>query len=79
MSKDIKTCAICHLKIDDKDNYYLLQSYRLGTYLGKKYYHWKCFNDKIKGDEDMEYMKRHAIKLLDKTNKMVEAQVNGHD
>lgn len=71
MSKDIKICTICHIAINEKDNYYLIQSYKLGTYLGRKHYHWKCFNDKLRGDEELQTIKKKAMKVLDTTDKII--------
>lgn len=43
MSKDEVICSICLKPIEKMESYYLVQSYKLGTFLGRKHYHWNCF------------------------------------
>jgi hypothetical protein len=74
--KDSEICSICLKEITKNDNYYLLQSYKLGTYMGKKYYHWLCFDNKIRGEEDINYLKKQAKTMIEQTNKLLE-QKNG--
>lgn len=69
MSKDEVVCAICLKPIDKKDSYYLIQSYKLGTFLGRKHYHWNCFNEKVEGTQRLT---NKAIDLVNKTTKLLE-------
>lgn len=42
-----KICGICLKPIDDRDDYYLMQSYQFGKYLGRQFYHWRCFMERL--------------------------------
>jgi hypothetical protein len=76
MSKDVKTCGICGRMIDDKEeDYYLLQSYRKGTYLGKMFYHKTCFDGTIDKDKDLREIKKRSKELLNKASIIMEHQM----
>lgn len=63
MSKDEVICSICLKPIDKKDSYYLIQSYKLGTYIGRRHYHWHCFTEKY---ESSNKIINKSIELVNK-------------
>jgi hypothetical protein len=78
MTREIKKCGICGFEIDDrKQDYYLLQSYRQGTYLGKMFYHKSCFDGTIDSDKDLHEIKRKSKELLNKASMIMDHQMQG--
>lgn len=67
-----KMCGICLKDIDiTKDDYCHLEDFHLGKFYMEGYYHTKCYNDKIKGQEDMFAMKKQTMALLKKAGELL--------
>jgi len=69
--KEIKTCGLCNWDISPKDNYVEIIDYHNGVFFMRKYYHTKCFNDKLTDGKDLKKMKQQAFELLSKARGMV--------
>lgn len=65
-------CGICNRIIFRKvDNYCNLLDYFNGKFVQEGYYHTKCYNDKIKGNAELDSMKKKAMALLNKAGEMI--------
>ena len=73
MGTNIKTCVICKNPINTKkDSYCHLIDYNRGQFFMECFYHTKCYNDQIKGQNpDQKAMKVFALKMLSDTNKLL--------
>ena len=65
-------CRICNkLIFFNVDDYCHLLDYYKGKFLREGFYHTKCFNDKIKGNAELDLMKKKAMALLNKAGEMI--------
>jgi len=65
-------CGICNKIIFRKiDNYCNLLDYYKGNFVQEGFYHTKCYNDKIKGNAELDSMKKKTMQLLDGARKML--------
>ncbi len=73
MKPKTEICGLCKMKIFlYKDNYIRLTDFKEGKFFMEGFYHSKCYNDQIKGGKEMKAMKRMAIGLFGRTNKMLD-------
>lgn len=78
MSNEEFVCSMCLKPIDKKGNYFLIQSYKLGTFLGRKHYHWSCFQDRLEPSKQLtDETIEKTIELLNKTSRLLVE--NGND
>lgn len=69
-----KECGICNKTIFlNQDNYVHIEDFCKGQFFTEGYYHLKCYNDKIKGTQDLEMnkMKKKAYDIINKASKML--------
>jgi len=65
-------CVVCRMMINTKrDNFINLIDYKQGKFFAEGFYHTQCYNDKIKGGEDMKKMKAMTFGLLKKARSIV--------
>jgi len=65
-------CGICHrIIITNMEDYCHLEDYSKGRFLMEGWYHLKCYNDKIKGGEDVNLIKKKAMDLLNKAGALL--------
>lgn len=66
-----KTCALCLLSIKPDDNYVRLTDYFKGKWLDERFYHTKCYTDRLKGTEELKAMKSKAWDVLNRVGGML--------
>ena len=69
-----EVCGICKQNIYlNKDNYCRLTDYRSGKFYMDGFYHTQCYTDRLKGKSqaEMDLMKKAAMNLMFRTNKML--------
>jgi len=65
-------CGVCKMIINTKiDNFVNLIDYKKGSFFAEGFYHTQCYNDKLKGGEDMKKMKAMTFGLLKKARSIV--------
>jgi len=77
---EIKICGICQREIKlDSDNYVHIRDYYKGKFSTEGYYHTQCYNDKLKGGEDLKTMKKEAFGLLSKAKQIINRAGGGEE
>jgi hypothetical protein len=66
-----KQCQLCRLPINiAKDNYCQLIDYSKGKFFEEKFYHTKCYIERLRGTEESKALRSVAWKMLGKVNKL---------